>query len=112
MRANTDQAELRGKLTRLKASIEAKAFSESDIEAAERKLDDQRTQLETLNAHFRTASYDQNLREKAQNIVSLEAQREALHAELSGLNRQSDTRAKLSVKRSDLTKADKAIEAA
>lgn len=42
---------------------------------------------------------------------NLERSRDELHAELVGLNRESDTRAKLSLKRADITKRQQGIEA-
>lgn len=111
-RSRSAQVELRGKITRLKASIEAKSSSESEIEAQDRRLQEQRIRLETATAEFRAAKYDATHREKGQAIVSTDAQREALHAELSGLNRQADTRAKLAIKKADKAKADKANETA
>lgn len=59
---------------------------------------------------LKTAAIDETVNEKRRELKQLEAKRDELHTEISGLNTQADTRAKLALKRSDATKKEEILQ--
>ncbi|POW19155.1 hypothetical protein PSHT_04950, partial [Puccinia striiformis] len=109
--AITDRmSETRLKVRSLIQQIESINVSEADIKLQSHDLKAKGDDLSNSKDHFANAGHDESIKAKQEDIRKLEDEREKLHAELVGLNRESDTRAKLSLKRTDVLKRQQAIE--
>jgi DNA repair protein RAD50 len=85
--------------------------TKGDIKYLSENLEAKLESSKNLKEENENAGHDQKIKAKQEGIRQLEDARENLHAELVGLNRESDTRAKLSLKRSDVTRKQQGIEA-
>ncbi|KNE90320.1 hypothetical protein PSTG_16248, partial [Puccinia striiformis f. sp. tritici PST-78] len=109
--AITDRmSETRLKVRSLIQQIESINVSEADIKLQSHDLQAKGDNLSNSKDQFANAGHDESIKAKQEDIRKLEDEREKLHAELVGLNRESDTRAKLSLKRTDVLKRQQAIE--
>ena len=91
--------------------IEGIKVSEADITHQSDDLAAKQDSFLTLKEQNDNANQDQKIKVKHEDIRKLEKTRDDLHAELVGLNRESDARAKLSLKRADVTKRLQGVEA-
>jgi len=103
--------ETRTKVRSLVYQIENIKVSEADITHQSDDLTTKQQSLLKLKEQNDNSNHDQKIQTKQQDMRNLERSRDELHAELVGLNRESDTRAKLSLKRADITKRQQGIEA-
>ncbi|KAI9620197.1 hypothetical protein H4Q26_013764 [Puccinia striiformis f. sp. tritici PST-130] len=109
--AITDRmSETRLKVRSLIQQIESINVSEADIKLQSHDLQAKGDNLSNSKDQFANAGHDESIKAKQEDIRKLEDEREKLHAELVGLNRESDTRAKLSLKHTDVSKRQQAIE--
>lgn len=76
----------------------------NDIEASEQRRD-------RLDEEIRNANYDVQMRERGSAIRQKELEKDKINAELSALNRQADTRAQLSIKRSEVESKTAQVDA-
>ncbi|OAV99978.1 hypothetical protein PTTG_01420 [Puccinia triticina 1-1 BBBD Race 1] len=103
-------SETRGKARSLDDQIEGIKVTEVDIKYQTAELEAKQESLTKLNEQNANIAHDQKIKVKQEVIKQLEEKREKLHTELVGLNRESDTRAKLALKRADVTKKQQGIE--
>lgn len=108
---NLEQSETRTKVRSLVYQIENIKVSEADITHQSDDLTTKQQSLLKLKEQNDNCNHDQKIQTKQQDMRNLERSRDELHAELVRLNRESDTRAKLSLKRADITKRQQGIEA-
>jgi len=97
------KAKLNDKIRHSEATFESVSSVDVEIEMLEQKIveaEDQRTRLQN---DIRDAKYDEQMREKTLAIRHKEAEKDKVQAELSALNRQADSRAQLSIKKSEIT---------
>ncbi|KNZ54700.1 hypothetical protein VP01_287g3 [Puccinia sorghi] len=104
-------SETRTKVRSLVYQIENIKVSEADITHQSDDLTTKQQSLLKLKEQNDNCNHDQKIQTKQQDMRNLERSRDELHAELVRLNRESDTRAKLSLKRADITKRQQGIEA-
>lgn len=71
-------------------------------------MEEQKARLEQ---DIRDAKYDQQLTDKSLHIRQKEADREKVSEELSALNRQADSRAKLAIKKGEMASKTNQISA-
>lgn len=76
----------------------------NDIEASEQRRD-------RLDEEIQEAKYDQQMRERGTAIRQKEVEKDKINAELSALNRQADTRAQLSIKRTEIESKNAQVDA-
>ena len=100
----------RGEVKKLAARIDSSRVTDVDIKYAEQTLDDNKKRLEAQKATFAEAQFDEKAKAKSSQIRELEADRDGFLKELASLNRESETRAKLSVKRADKQKKEVALQ--
>jgi DNA repair protein RAD50 len=93
------------------AAFDSVSSVDVEIELLEAKISEAKEQRERLEKDIRDAKYDQQLSEKALLIRQKEADREKMSEELSALNRQADSRAKLAIKKSELTSKTNQVSA-
>ncbi|PLW41998.1 hypothetical protein PCASD_10075 [Puccinia coronata f. sp. avenae] len=104
-------SETRTKVRSLVHQIEGIKVSEADITHQSDDLAAKQDSLLKLKEQNNNSNHDQKIKAKHEDIGKLEKTRDDLHAELVGLNRESDARAKLSLKRADVTKRRQGVEA-
>ena len=83
--------------------------SEGEVLTLKQAIQDCEQKRQKLSDEIREANTDTKIRERNRSIKEAESQRDQLHAELGGLNRQADTRAKLAIKRADVSKGEMAV---
>lgn len=103
--------DIRSKSRNVVHQIEGIKVSEADIKILHDTLKTRRESLSDIKQELLTADHDREVRVKQEDIGKLEASRDELHAELMTLNRQSDKRAKLALKRTDVEKKKQVITA-
>ncbi|KAA1112937.1 DNA repair protein rad50 [Puccinia graminis f. sp. tritici] len=102
---------IRVKIQNLMDQIGGIKVTKGDIKYLSENLEAKLESSKNLKEENENAGHDQRIKAKQEGIRQLEDARENLHAELVGLNRESDTRAKLSLKRSDVMRKQQGIEA-
>lgn len=90
--------------------IDNSRSGESDVLAHKQKIQDAERRLASATEDLKAAAIDETVNEKRRELKQLEAKRDDLHTEISGLNTQADTRAKLALKRSDATKKEEILQ--
>ncbi|MBW0467450.1 hypothetical protein O181_007165 [Austropuccinia psidii MF-1] len=90
--------------------IEEVRISEADIKFQSDTLEGKRAQLSHLKHETAEAKSGETIKLKQQDIKNLEDQRDTCHAELLGLNRQFDTRAKVALKHTDAKKKQDGVQ--
>lgn len=95
----------------MERSFDSFSSVDADISVLENDVSSLETRRETLEQEVQEARYDEQLRERRSAVGEKEAMREKLNGELTALNRQADTRAQLSIKRSELESKNAQVEA-
>ncbi|KAI5481385.1 DNA repair protein rad50 [Pseudohyphozyma bogoriensis] len=98
------------KIRSINRKLEATTTSVADITYGESSLAEEKRRKKELEDTVAAANYPEQLRTKAAESRALEEKREALHHELSTLNRQADVRAKLGLKKTERGRKDEAIQ--
>lgn len=97
------------RIANISRQLEMTMTTVGDITYHESLLTEERERRAKLEDQVKTANYTQQLRDKAHEAKELEEQREALHAELAGLNSQANTRAKLQLRRNEKRRKGEAM---
>jgi DNA repair protein RAD50 len=84
--------------------------SESEVTTLKQSIADMEKKRQALVDETKQDNLTEKARQKGQAIKEQESRRDQLHAELGTLNRQADTRAKLAIKRADVTKGETSIQ--
>lgn len=93
----------------LTVQIENARSSEGDVKNLTVTKQDAENRLKSITQELKGSNFDEVIKSKRDEVRRLEGQRDELHSELSGLNRQADTRAKLAIRRSELEKKEQAV---
>ena len=80
--------------------------SESEVTTLKQSITDMEKKRQALVDESKQNDLAEKSRLKSQAIKEQENRRDQLHAELGTLNRQADTRAKLAIKRADVSKGE------
>lgn len=75
---------------------------DADISVLQNDISAVETRRDNLEQEVQQAHYDEQIRDRIATIRQKEVERDKLNAELSALNLQADTRAQLSIKRSEV----------
>ncbi|GAA5863503.1 hypothetical protein JCM8547_007267 [Rhodosporidiobolus lusitaniae] len=97
------------RIATMSRQLDAATTTVADITYAAAGLAEEQKQQKALEETLRTANFLQQLRDRARETKDLEERREALHTELAGLNAQSNTRAKLQLRKTEKKKKDEAV---
>ncbi|GAA5827048.1 hypothetical protein JCM3770_002453 [Rhodotorula araucariae] len=97
------------RIASISRQLDATTTTVADITYLEATLKDENGRKAALEDKQRTANYVQQLRDRAREAKDLEERRDALHTELAGLNAQSNTRAKLQLRRTERSRKDEAV---
>ncbi|GAA6059582.1 hypothetical protein JCM10212_000638 [Sporobolomyces blumeae] len=89
--------------------LEATSTTVADITYSESVLAEETERRRTTEAALQAADYASQIRDKVREQKELEETREALHAELAGLNAQASTRAKLQLRRTERGRKEEAV---
>lgn len=89
--------------------LDATSATVADISLIKSDLDEARDRKKKIEDQVKTSNFTQQLRDKAREGKELEEQRDALHAELAGLNTQANTRAKLQLRRYEKKRKEEAM---
>lgn len=84
--------------------------SEAEVANLKQSISDSEKKRQTLVDESKREDLGEQLRLKGQAVKEAEGKRDQLHAELASLNRQADTRAKLAIKRAEVTKGETSIK--
>ncbi|BEJ06595.1 hypothetical protein CcaverHIS641_0311170 [Cutaneotrichosporon cavernicola] len=103
--------QLQTRIRNMEQSFDSFSSVDADISVLENDVSSLETRRETLEQEVQEARYDEQLRERRSAVGQKEAAREKLNGELTALNRQADTRAQLSIKRSELESKKAQVEA-
>ena len=95
------QTKIQGKVRVSEDAFESVNTVDADIGLAETRIAEIEVQRTRLDQDIREAKYDEQIRDKGVAIRQLEATRDRLSSELSGLNRQADSRAQLAIKKAE-----------
>ena len=105
------QSKITDKIRVSEAAFDSVSSVDVEIELLEAKIREVEEQKARLEQDIRDAKYDHQLTEKSLLIRQKEADREKVSEELSALNRQADSRAKLAIKKGELTSKNNQITA-
>ncbi|GMK53777.1 hypothetical protein CspeluHIS016_0103630 [Cutaneotrichosporon spelunceum] len=103
--------QLQTRIRNMEQSFDSFSSVDADISVLENDVSSLETRREALEQEVQEAGYDEQLRERRSAVGQKEAAREKLNSELTALNRQADTRAQLSIKRSELESKNAQVEA-
>ncbi|KAK4051618.1 DNA repair protein rad50 [Microbotryomycetes sp. JL201] len=104
------KAAISARITQFNRQIDAVKTTVADMTYKESTLADEKRRLEDLEKSVREADYVRQLRDKTKELKDLEDTRDQLHVELAGLNSQSNVRAQLQLKRTELKKKEESIQ--
>lgn len=104
------QDRVKSEIDEVIVQIDNSRSGESDILVHKQKIQEAETRLATSTEELKKAAIDETVASKNRELRQLEAKRDELHAEISGLNTQADTRAKLALKRSDAAKKEEILQ--
>lgn len=96
------QTALNASIRAKEANFESVSSVEADISVVENDIAVTEGRRDRLDEEIQNARYDEQVRERAAAIRQKEADRDKINSDLSVLNRQADSRAQLSIKRSEL----------
>jgi len=99
------------RIEELRRKLEGSTVTQADVVYKEGNLADERKRKNDAQAQLGSPELSNKLTEYASELKAAEEHREELHTELASLNTQADVRAKLSLKRTEATKKDDAIQA-
>lgn len=91
------------------SQLESYSVSESTIAFSEKDLEVERKRKLDLEAAAAKEDLPAQISAKEAELRGLEEGRERLHERLTALNKQADTRARLALKRGDLTRCEEMI---
>lgn len=105
------QVQINNKIRSSEASFDSVSSLDVEIELLQGKIAEAKEQRGKLEQDIRDAKYDEQLRDKNVTIRQKEADKDKLSEELSSLNRQADSRAKLAIKRGEVTSKEGQVAA-
>lgn len=105
------QKALTNRISSFHDNIDAVQVSEFDVSVAEKEQDEVNSRLEILRNELVEAKFEDRIKEHIAKIRELEDKRDSLNSDLTMLNKQADTRAKLSLKRSEIQNKREGIQA-
>ena len=108
--------ELKRDLTRLDQRIDECTLKADNARSAEHDVQSLKTAIQEIAERrskilddLKAQDVDRHIQDGQKRQRILESNRDGLHSELTSLNRQSDTRAKLALKRIDVAKKDETV---
>ena len=81
-----------------------------ELSAVRSDLEEKEARIEKIKEEIKAAKYEDSIQETTNKILALEEQRDALNTELRNLTLQADSRAKLDINRSDLSKKKRELQ--
>lgn len=99
------------KIRHTEASYDSVSSFDVEIELLENKIKEINDAQSRLAADIVEARYDEQIRDRAAAIRQKEGERDKVQAELSALNRQADSRAKLALRRDELKTKEGSVQA-
>lgn len=104
------QDRIKGEIDEVIVQIDNSRSGESEMLVHKQKIQEAESRLSAASEELKKAAIDETVAAKNRELRQLEAKRDELHSEISGLNTQADTRAKLALKRSDATKREEILQ--
>lgn len=108
--------ELKRDLTRLDQRIDECTLKADNARSAKHDVQSLKTAIQEIAERrskilddLKAQDVDRHIQDGQKRQRILESNRDGLHSELTSLNRQSDTRAKLALKRTDVAKKDETV---
>lgn len=103
------QDRLSRRIGELSLTIDNARDAESLVVSHKQTIQEARGKLEAITREKAGLDFDAKQKSQTAEMKRLEDQRDNLHTELASLNKQADTRAKLALKRSELSKREEVI---
>lgn len=97
------------RISDLATKISNARSSEAEVATLKQSIGDIEKNRSNLAEENKRENFGEKLRLKNQSVKEAEGKRDQLHAELASLNRQADTRAKLAIKRAEVSKGETSI---
>lgn len=91
-------------------TLESSTISQADVSLLRANIESDTNRKATAEERLATAKYAERLRDKTSELKRAEEDRDAVHAQLAALNRQSDERARLGLKKTDMQRKSDAIK--
>jgi len=107
----TSQSQINEKIRIAESNFSSVSSVEAQVQMVETQITDLEDAKSRLEAEIRDAKYDERIRDKTVSIRQKETDRDRSNGELSALNRQADSRAQLSIKRSEMTNKNSQVTA-
>lgn len=104
------QDRVKSEIDEVTVQIDNSRSGESDILVHKQKIQEAEARLASATEELKKAAIDETVASKNRELRQLEAKRDELHMEISSLNTQADTRAKLALKRSDAVKKEEILQ--
>lgn len=95
----------------MEATFDSVSSVDADISVLANDLEASEQRRDRLDEEIRNAKYDDQMRERGAAIRQKELEKDKINAELSALNRQADTRAQLSIKRTEIESKTAQVDA-
>lgn len=105
------QIKLNDKIRLSESNFDSVSSYDAEIGLLERKLVEIAESQAKLENEIRESKYDERTREMVASIRQKEGERDKIQSELSVLNRQADSRAQLTIKRTELRSKQGQVEA-
>lgn len=104
------QDRVKSEIDEVLVQIDNSRSGETEVLAHKQKIQEAEARLASATEDLKSAAIDETMSQKKRELKQLEAKRDELHIEISGLNTQADTRAKLALKRSDASKKEEILQ--
>ncbi|GAA5936924.1 hypothetical protein JCM1841_001408 [Sporobolomyces salmonicolor] len=98
------------RIASIRRQLDSTSTTVADITYFESLLQEEKDRQARTSETLQAADYPSQLRDKTREAKELDEQREALHAELAGLNAQANTRAKLQLRRTERIRKEEALQ--
>lgn len=95
----------------MEASFDSVSSVDADLSVLENDLEASEQRHKKLDDEISNAKYDEQIRKRGDVIRQKELEKDRINAELSALNRQADTRAQLSIKRTEIESKTAQVDA-
>ncbi|EJT49074.1 hypothetical protein A1Q1_01723 [Trichosporon asahii var. asahii CBS 2479] len=102
---------LSSRIHHMEATFDSVSSVDADISVLANDLEASEQRRDRLDEEIRNAKYDDQMRERGAAIRQKELEKDKINAELSALNRQADTRAQLSIKRTEIESKTAQVDA-
>lgn len=104
------QGKLQEKISADETRVDGNSMIHTELKYAESELQSTRTRLEAAKATYLAANHDAGIKAKALDREQLDAEKNKLNASLRGLALQSDSRARLGIKKAEVAKKKNEID--